>query len=547
MRVVFEEKLHGLEPLSIDKLQRLTRKLERGRIVRSGRGAHYFDPEFPGGQFYLHEGRDDYRRVSDRNLRDLMEFPEGYSKINDSTKKIPEPFRKAILRFVAPNEREYLEVARERLPWLKLSEKSPEDAEVFAWGNLNYDRVRREAERRGVSIEQCIADSLPRVGISNGREFLHTPLRDNRPNGLEKEIFRSHYFGYYDGNPQAVADLLWSLVGARKLDADKRTIDSAVTNPDILRMLGVGSMIDGHGIILSLDTLENNKRFPGVLDYPLSPSAYARDLSSLGIEGVSAMTYTNRFQPFPRILDRRFGPHLVNLGYALGTGQGGIPLGIAAVTYSTTFGTDTEEKTPDGYFAMLTSQQLTGRRIFSETGWRNIAIVTGQNDGFAASSRQWHRQGYFIETEGFVPRPSRREATKDNELYVDGGVKLVALGYGHVSVQLQTDGDRYVRSFLDREPGELRSLAHGLFLTDLMMHRMGFKNRSEYTRGGDQAVRGLHPTEFALRTGLGEMALLRRFASSPETAVPVATSLPGNFNEFVATSRRTIHNFLYGK
>lgn len=554
MRVIFDDELKSELPsdVLIDRMQKATRKLVNGKVVRDGSGFHFEHRALPGGQYYFHEGPEDYSKLSAGNLRP---FPGLYQDAQDIILNdgVPTLFRQPLLRLMATNEHvSFLKAATVKLPGYIMSQMPPEAAEIGAWGTFDYEAVRRTASSRNISIEECLKMNIPRLTRIDGHDVLLAPTRANRPMKKgpepEDEIFRSNFYAHYKENPEAIADMLFTLVRTGKLDLDRRTIDDVVGDPSKLASFGIGGMIDGYGILLSFDSAHKNREFSLALDHSLSTVANIRDISPLGLVGVRAVSIVNMFSPLVRNFDPRLLPHLENIGYRLdGTGENSVPQGIAIVTYSTGFERGIKEKTSEGYTAMLKSQQLTTKRVIEETGWKNIAIVIGQNVGYSASSGYWHTQMYLIKNEGITPKVRRIQSKKTNELYSDGGVRLVAFGYGQVAIQLRTDGDHYERSFLDRESHELESLGRGIHLNEAVLHLMGFRDRSDYTRGNDFGNRVVAPDEMALRIGFGEMALRRRIITSPEQVVPVREYLQGDFQQFVDAYRGTLKNFLYGK
>lgn len=573
VRIVFDEELRAQEAPSLRVMERITKNLARGRVVRDGEGYHVMDPYSPGGEFYFHSSRERYLRLIGRQL---MHFPGGYRLTQALAEQMPVRLQQHFSRFMAKNEGEFLDAATTNLPEDILAKVSAENVEPGAWGKHHYEATRRRASRDGITIEECLARTVPVYTIVNGQLVLWSPLRASRlpPDGLEREIWSSHFFGHgRDGNPDAVTDMLSYRVKSGKLNIPKMSIDDVAKDPAGLASLGIGPMIEGYGKVLSLDTVENNKAHAAVLDHPLTEVASLRDLSALGLAGVKAISIMNLVSPFVSQIGERLVPHLKAMGYSLnGSGQHRVAWGFAGVTYSTDFERSFLDKSIDGYEAILMSTQLAVNRIIdaiAESGLyeritgkhgpfkreeiaNKVAVVVGQNSGRPATSGQWHTQFYVIFDEELVAlmnSQQRVRPTNWNTLYEDGGFRIVAAGYGNNEIQLRTDGDNHKRSFIHRERDEIRSLARAMYLNELALYLIstGSRDRVEFLRGGDLVSAMLSPEEKRARIGFGEKALGLPIVSSSQQVVPITTPLSGNFDRYVRDCKQALYGFLSGK
>lgn len=551
VRVVFEERLRVETPLDalVDRVQKATRELTEGRVVGKGEGFHLCHSQFRGGQYYFHN---DYSGLQPLYFRS---FPGLYSHAQEviTNGGVSPLFINPLLSLMATNEHAFLGAATVKLPEYAMDKLPAENAGLGLWGVYDYEAAKRIALRQGMSIEECVIETMPRYKTVFGQTFLLAPGRANRPmpNGsdLEREIFRSNFYGFgQNGNPEAVLDMLFTLVRLGKLNIDRSTIDEVIRDPNMLASFGIGPMVEGYGKVLSFDSAENNLRFASALDHSLSTVASIRDLSPLALIGVKAVSIVNMFSPFTSQIDPQLIPYLESLGYDL-EGNNRVAKGFGVVTYSTGFERGVREKTIEGYEAMLRSMQLAGRKIVKEGGYKNFVVIIGQNTGDPASSSHWHTQLYILLTEEEVTRninQPRIQPKKWNELYEDGGVRILAAGYDQTAIQLKTDGNHYKRSFLDRGDDELRSLARGLYYNEAVLRLMGFNHRVEYTRGNDVGSSVLSPEERRIRKGFGEFAIQMPIISSiHQFALP--GHLQGDVYQFVADYRRALKDFLCGK
>lgn len=533
----------------VRRATRATRKTKEIRVTPDWNGGYRVSHHaLPGDHYYI---RGNY---ADLAGHDFINFLGIFERLQQLIQSVSPQVRPILSNLTATTEHgPFQEVAKVKLPSERLSYMFPQEhAKSGEWGIFDYDAVKEFAKREGLELGEYLARTIPRFDNVGGHDVLISPGRANRPirEGLEKEVFRSIFIGS-GGNRDAVKDLVyWAKKGEPALT--KKLIDEVAENPERLANYGIGPLVDGHALLMSLDSRTNNLINPSILDDPLSTVTIARDLSPLAFSGTEAITFVNRYGPLVKSMDKKLWPELENAGYRrFENASNGHPIvaeGIALVTISTGFEKNILDRTQDRLYSMLKSLQIGLRRITELRGYENVAVIIGQNVGNPSTLSPWHLQAYVLKNGALKPENERIQSDKNILLYEDGGVKIVAdpVQYGRVEVQLKTDGHHYKRSFVDRQDSEIRDLARGVYYNMLTLNLMGFRDWSEQTEGSDLAARIIHPEHKPLMIGMGDHALGRRIITSPEQAIALPIA-PGDQAQFISQYKGTLNALLYGQ
>lgn len=386
MRIVFPV---PKEDKSLDGLL-LSAKHNTGIVTEEPLGFKVWlgDSRYP--HIFFHK---DYRGLSPEDLRGFPNLFEAlYDKIHYDG--LPSDAKPVLADLMAANEhRAYVPTATVKLPGQILAEVTKDRAELGAWGVFDYGSVEKaRREMNYGSVEEYIAKIIPVFTKVNGRPAILASLRENRPGGnpakssSQPQVFQSVHYGN-PGNPQALRDVLFNLMQSGKLDIDKRSLDTLVRDPYLLPSRGIGHLVNGAAIILSLDSEENNQKYSDVLDNPFDSKGHIRDLSPLGLAGVKAFSIINRFSSLVRDIDPNLASHFDRMGYEIPKGPtktNGKPIvaeGVCIVTYSAGFETDYKDMTIEKVVALYESMRLAIKRVMQQKGYESASIMVGENIG----------------------------------------------------------------------------------------------------------------------------------------------------------------------
>lgn len=504
------------------------------------------DPTYPN--IFFHNGHS-YAKLKPEDLRVFPNlFEVLYGKIHFDG--IPAHARPILSELMATNEhKDYASAAISKIPAQVLSEVKPEAAELGAWGVFESKALKEASAQMSYgTIEEYITKVVPIFTNINGQNVVLAQLRANRPggnitqsNGLQPLVFQSINYGE-PGNPQALRDMLFYLIDSGKLSYDRRRLDDLLSDKAELAARGIGDLVNGAAIILSLDSEENNTKYPYVLDNPFSQTGFVRDLSPLSLAGVKAISLRNRFSSLATLVDPDLYPILAN-------NQINIPKtspelnskpilaeGVCIVTYSTGFETDYKDMTPEKIAALYTSMQLAIKRVMQQPGYENASYMIGENAGAGAGQTliEKHLQGYVSRFVNVHPNVKQVKPTKENVLYQNDSVYIIAhpLSFGQVIVQFKQDKD-----FLDRTEKELIDFADARIYNFHSLNKLGItSDRNVYMLGNDFTVRPVPEQEklWKPKAGFFERGSgIRVVTSSDISPIELAANIPGKQEQFI--------------
>lgn len=508
----------------------------------------------------------DYRELSPEDLRGFPDlFEASYDKIHYDG--LPSDAKPVLADLMAANEHwAYVPTATVKLPGQILAEVTKDRAELGAWGVFDYiafEKAREEMIARGElgcgSVEEYLAKTMPVFTRVKEQPAILASLRVNRPGGknraepgIQPQVFQSVHYGN-PGNPEALRDVLFSLMQSGKLDIDKRSLDTLVRDPYLLPSRGIGGLVNGAAIILSLDSEENNRKYSAVLDNPLSTKGYIRDLSLLGFAGVKAFSIVNRFSSLVRDIDSNLIPHLDKMGYEIPKGPteiNGKPIvaeGICIVTYSAGFETDYKDMTIEKIVALYESMRLAIKRVMQQKGYESASYMIGENvgPGGAQTLQEKHIQAYVSRKVNIRPQGTRIKPTEENVLYDNESVHVIADPASYSQIQIQFK-DKYDKPFHERTIKELRDFAEARVYNFERLNGLGVtSDRNVYMSGNDFVVRPVPDNEKTLRLGFFERGSGMRVVSLTKEAptlehispLEVAARIPGDQQRFIELYR----------
>lgn len=548
MRVIFPE----VGERQLDDLLALAERRTNGTVKSEPNGFKVFSGHLPGGHVYFHKS---YQQLEPRHL---MVFPNLFEMMYNeiSYNGLPPEIRNTLFLLMASNEHyDFSEAAVAKIPSQILSKVPMQEAELGAWGAFSHESAAKAAEEMGYGdISEYLAKILPVFTTIDGQHVIMAQLRANRPggngskgNGLQPQVFQSIHYGH-PGNEQALRDVLFASISSGQLQTDRRSLDSLINNPKELSAKGIGSLVNGAAMVLSLDSEDSNARYSAILDQPFSAFANVRDLSPLNIAGVKAISIVNRFSSLANSIDSKLHPALSQIGFEVPNAPvklNGRPVfaeGMSIVTYCTGFETGTLNK--ERTAALYRSMQLTIQRIVQLPGYKNASFMIGENTGKggAQSLKETHIQGYISRFVDIHPEATRLIPTRENALYENGSVYVIAhpISYSQVILQFKTD-----KPFLKRSETELLDFADALTYHLNMLDKLGItSDRNVYMSGNDFAVRPVPGQEKDLRLGFFERGSGIRVVTSANTApVELAAIILGDQKQFIVSykTRARIH------
>ena len=534
MRLVFPK------PKEYKPLEQLLHQAREstGIVLPEERGFKIF---LNGGHLYFHN-EDSYRDLPPQHL---MAFPDLYELLHEKIfhDGIPEHQRSLLAQLMATSEHhDFSPVAIEKLPGYVMHTRPIKQAELGAWGafdtELAEEAARKKSEEAGreISLEQYISLIMPVFTHMDGQPVLKALLRANRPGAnqqasvqpqIQQQVYQSIHYGH-PNNKQALKDIINGMMRVGKYIPEK-----------------LGQLIDGDAIVLSLDSEENNKKYQSVLDIPFSIESRVRDLSSLSIAGIKAITIINRFSSLARHVDEVLYKHIEKLGIEIPKGRwqlNGKPVlaeGSCLVTYTTGFETDYSQMNRDKVAAMYKSIQLAIGRVMEQPGYEHASFVIGENigRGAAATLDEKHLQAYVFKHLDVKPHNNRVEPTRENVLYENNSVFIIVHpeSYGQVIIQFKEDKD-----FLERTNKELLDYADARLYNFHVLNKLGVSNdRNVYMHGNDFTVRPVPSYQSNSGLAFFEWTTGRRIISKPNTPpLELIANIPGDARQFAEMYRK---------
>lgn len=502
----------------------------------------------PFDHIYLHKG-DSYRRL---RAEDLMVFQPLFELLYDKIfhDGIPEYQRPLLAELMATNEHvDYSQAASIKLPGHKLSVLPIDRAELGAWGSFDRKSVEEAAKQMAyTSPEEYLKSILPVFTYDkDGNPILQARLRANRPcapganqttvSNLQPQIFQSIHYGY-PGNVHALKDILFGMTKSGVVS--RQELEYLLNNPKALETKGIGSLVNGAAIILSLDSEENNTKYANVLDKPFAIESYSRDISPLSIAGIKAISLVNRFSSLVRNLDDGLQSYLSRLDIEIpkNTAQlNGKPVlaeGVCIVTYTTGFETDYSQMTAGRIAAMYKSVQLAIKRVMQQSGYEKASYMIGENIGKSAGATlvEKHLQAYISKNISIRPNHTRIEPTKDNVLFENDSVYVIAHPESHGQVLFQFKDNK---DFLERTGRELLDYSEARLYNFHKLNKLGItSDRNVYLVGNDFTVRPVPENEKSARLGFIERGSGIRIVSTDNfSPLELAANTPGDQKQFI--------------
>lgn len=539
----------GVRDLDLERrVEDATRRMDI-RVIYSEEGIRIENEHFGGGHYFFHH---DYNRLEPGQL---FYFPRLFEQVREAVERsgIPPELKPSINLLMADNERKYSEAALNKIPAHIILTETTNVAGPGTWGIYDYESVKAAAKQSDMSVRKWLARNMPMYMNVGNQRVLRAPLRTKRPGGaLPPSVLESIHFGFprYDNSVEAIRDLLFHLQRAGRSHFDDSAIDEILNNPDRLTSEGIGQMVNGSAIVLSFDSETHNKAYP--LDYPSDFVAKLRDLSVLGILGeIDAITIVNRFSAMARLIYRELDEELrkariirpdgpVDLTGKLSR-ERVLAEGVGLVAYSTGLETSMSDMPAERIAKIYRSLQLALRRIVDAkglSGYEKASIIVGCNEGDASTLKPVHTQAYASKFVKINPTTERISKSRDNVVFDDGAVALVAhpSSYGLVQVQFAADVD-----FLERTYSEIVDFATALKIHLMVLDSMGIKHRNTYMQGNDFVVRPLTEQQRLFKVGFFDMASGWRVIS--DKTLPMIDYTPGNQKEFVGKYRQALKDF----
>src|SRR3989338_5819444 len=538
MMVVFSRPA-DIEPLHVlvQKAERETSGISNGGVRGEDVGFKIWHSNFLGEHFFFHF---DYGKLPPQHLR---VFPDLFDKVDFCLRYdgIPDHLKPLLSKLMATNEHEpYIRAAIAKIPSHVLAKIPAYETELGGWGTFDYNYLEESAEQSGYPLAGYLNQVIPVFKNINGQNAIFAPLRANRPGGnavktgIQPQVFQSIHYGY-PGNTQALRDILFFLMKSGQLQIDRKSLDSLSSNPETLANNGIGSLVNGGAIVLSLDSEENNAKYSSVLNHPLDTTAYLRDLSPLSLAGVKAVSLVNRFSSFGRVFDHKLQSYLLKAGIEIPdaktrfNGNNILAEGMCIVTYSTGFETDYTSLTKEKIAAFYTSMQLAIKRIMQQPGYEHASYIVGENVGRGAAEtlKEKHVQGYVSRWIDIRPRVERINSTYENLLYEKNSVQIIAdpESYSQVVIQFKQD-----KPFLERTMEELLDFADARIYNFNRLNELGItSDRNVFMRGNDFTIRPVPEVEKTSGLGFFERGSGRRIVTSPNVnPVELAAKIIGD-------------------